>query len=105
MSTQKHGLLGPVFPKTINSIEKERLTVGMARDFEADCPNEWLDLINKTIRTFWSYTANQLSNWSHIKDSPWSKADPLTSLDDREIGFYFKGYLPIIDERGSNTRR
>lgn len=94
---------GPVFPRTINAIDKGRLTLDMADSFEVNCPKEWLNLIDKTIRTFWNYTASQLSNWSHIKDSPWYKADPLASLDDREIGLYFNGYLPIIEERGANA--
>lgn len=87
---------GPVFPRTFIDISKHRLTVGMARGFEASCPTDILDLINKTIRAFGKYTATQLSNWSHMKDSPWSKADPLASLDDREIAIFFKPYLAFI---------
>lgn len=87
---------GPVFPRTFNDIKKGRLTVDMAREFEDQCSWETLDLIKKTIRTFGRYTATQLSNWSHMKDSPWSKADSLASLDDREIALFFTRYLPII---------
>ena len=93
---------GPVFPRTVNDINKKRLTLDMAQNFEANCPPEWLELIHKTLRTFWNYTATQLSTWSHRKGSPWSKADALNSLDDREIKNYFDPYLKIIDERGQN---
>lgn len=91
---------GPVFPRTLNDINKKRLTTDMALTFQKECPPEWLALIDKTIRTFWGYTATQLSNWSHMKGSPWAKADPLAALDDREIGLFFKPYLPEIEKRG-----
>ena len=87
---------GPVFPRTFNDIAKRRLTVGMAKDFETECPNNVLELVQKTIRTFGRYSASQLSNWSHMADSPWSKADSLAALDDREIAIFFVPYLPII---------
>lgn len=90
---------GPVFPRTINDIDKQRLTVGMARAIEEQWSLELKELIDQTIRTFSVYTATQLSNWSHVTGSPWSKADPLASLDDREIGLYFEKLLPIIEKR------
>jgi len=96
----KAWLYGPVFPRTINDINKKRLNVGMAKEFQAECPEDWMNWINKTITTFWDYTATQLSAWSHIKGSPWDKADALNSLDDREIYNYFQQYLSIVDERG-----
>ena len=36
-----------------------------------------------------------------MKLSPWSKASPLESIDDREIGLFFQELLPIIYERGT----
>lgn len=97
----KAWMYGPVFPRTINDINKKRLNVSMAENFEKSCPESWLELINKTIVAFWDYSASQLSNWSHAKNSPWSKADPLSSLDDREIGLFFQKLLPTIEEKGS----
>lgn len=94
---------GPVFPRTFNDINKRRLTVGMAISFKDSCPPDVLDLINKTILTFSHYTATQLSNWSHMPDSPWSKADALASLDDREISLFFGNYLPVIKGDVSGT--
>jgi len=91
---------GPVFPRTFNDIKKGRLTVGMARQFESDCPAEALELIKQTIRVFGQYTATALSKWSHRDESPWAKADSLAALDDREIGLYFGKILPIIQNGG-----
>lgn len=91
---------GPVFPTTFNDINKKRLNVDMAVSFERECPNEILELLNKTINTFWNYSATALSNWSHKKDSPWDKADAFAALDDREISIYFKQYIDIVKERG-----
>lgn len=91
---------GPVFPRTFTAMQKGLLTVGLAQKFEAECPSEVLEYINKTIRTFWNYTATQLSKWSHIKGSPWYKAESLGPLDDREIRIFFKGYISIVEERG-----
>lgn len=95
---------GPVFPRTINDINKQRLTVGMAQEIEKQWSPELKELIDQTICTFSVYTATQLSNWSHLPGSPWAKADPLASLDDREIGLYFKQYLPIIEKRGNECQ-
>lgn len=92
---------GPVFPRTINDINKQRLTVGMAQEIEKQWSSDLKKLIDQTICTFSVYTATQLSRWSHVTGSPWSKADPLASLDDREIGLYFEKLLPIIEERGA----
>ncbi len=91
---------GPVFPRTLNDINKGRLTVEMAQEFREKCPKDWREWIDLTIRTFWGYTATQLSNWSHMAGSPWTKADPLTALDDREIGIFFKPYLDVVSTRG-----
>lgn len=91
---------GPVFPRTFNDIEKHRLTVGMALDFEKECPPDRLELIKQTLRTFGVYTATALSNWSHRKDSPWYKADALAALDDREIRLYFDPLVKEVRERG-----
>lgn len=96
---------GPVFPRTFNDIKKERLTVDMALQFEKDCPAEALELIKKTIKVFGQYTASSLSAWSHRPNSPWSKADSLAALDDREITLYFEKLLPIIQNGGVNVQQ
>lgn len=94
---------GPVFPRTLNAINQRQLKVGMARNFESDCPTEVLELINRTIHTFWNYSASALTTWSHRTGSPWTKADPLAPLDDREIQKYFKNYLGIINSKAEET--
>lgn len=94
-------LKGPVFWRAINDINKGRLTIGMAKMFLSECPEEWRYWIDKTITTFWDYTATQLNAWCVVKGSPWTKADPLDSLDDREIYNYFQQYLPIVEKRGT----
>lgn len=97
-------MYGPVFPRTFNDIEKHRLTVGMALDFEKECPPEWLEFIKLTLRTFWVYSASILSGWSHRKDSPWYKAEPLAALDDREIRLYFEPLVKVVMTRGKECR-
>lgn len=87
---------GPVFPRALNDINKHRLNTDMAESFIASCPADWLKLMDKTIEKFWDYSATALSTWSHRKGSPWDKADPLASLDDREIQKYFQQFVPII---------
>lgn len=96
----KAWMYGPVFPRTFNDINKKRLTIAMAENFRKNCPSDWLVLINKTIDTFGVYTATALSDWSHVPGSPWSKAESLAALDDREIALYFKGYLPVVGFEG-----
>ena len=87
---------GPVFPRTLNDINKKRLNVGMAKDFIQACRPEVLKLIDQTIEKFWGYSASALSAWSHRQGSPWDKAAPLEALDDREIQKYFAKIVPIV---------
>lgn len=90
---------GPVFPRTLTDINKNRLTVSMAQDFQEKCPEDWLKWIDRTILAFWDYSATQLSNWSHMAGSPWTRAESLAALDDREIGLFFKPYLDFVTNR------
>lgn len=94
---------GPVFLRACSDIEKGKLTADMAMEFENQCPSDILDLIKKTIITFGKYTATQLSNWSRIRKTPWSKADALAALDDREIAIFFDLYLPIIKGKANDS--
>ena len=75
----------------------------MVKTFQEKCPPLWLDWVNKTIATFWSFTATEMSNRMRLKDSPWNKADPLAPIDDREIALWFKDYLQIVEERGTKA--
>lgn len=87
---------GPLFPRTLSAINGRRLTTGMAESFIDSCPADWLKLMDKTIDRFWGYSATALETWSKRKGTPWDKADPLASLDDREIQKYFQQFVPII---------
>lgn len=87
---------GPLFPRTLSAINRHRLTTGMAERFINSCQADWLKLIDKTIDRFWGYSATALETWSQRKGTPWDKADPLASLDDREIQKYFRQFVPII---------
>lgn len=87
---------GPLFPRALSAINGRRLTTGMAEIFIASCPADWLRLMDKTIDRFWGYSATALETWSQRKGTPWDKADPLASLDDREIQKYFQQFVPII---------
>lgn len=95
----KAWFFGPVFLRANDDIDKKRLNVGMAKEFQKECPKEWLSRIDKTIVTFLVYTASQLVDWSCVRSSPWKKADALNSLDDREIYKWFQQYLPIVEDR------
>ena len=87
----------PVFPKVHEAIKRNELTVGMAREFERECPADTLSLINETIDIFGKYTPIQLRNWASMKGSPYDKADPLCALDDREIATFFKPYIKVVN--------
>lgn len=87
---------GPLFPRTLSAINRHRLTTDKAEIFIASCPVDWLKLMDKTIDRFWGYSATALETWSQRKGTPWDKADPLASLDDREIQKYFQQFVPII---------
>lgn len=87
---------GPLFPRTLSAINRHRLTTDKAEIFIASCPVDWLKLMDKTIDRFLGYSATALETWSQRKGTPWDKADPLASLDDREIQKYFQQFVPII---------
>ena len=92
---------GPIFPCICVPMEKGQLTVGLAQDFAATCPPDVMHYLDLTIRTFWSYTADALSKWSRLRNSPWDKAESLGPLDDREIRLFFQGYIAIVEDRGT----
>lgn len=87
---------GPLFPRALSAINGHRLSTGMAERFIDSCPADWLKLMDKTLDRFLGYSATALETWSQRKRTPWDKADPLASLDDREIQKYFRQFVPII---------
>ena len=88
----------PVFPKALEAMKRNELTVAMAKEFERECPADTLSLVNETIDLFGKYTPNQLRKWSSMKGSPYDKADPLCALDDREIALFYKPYIKVVNE-------
>lgn len=89
---------GPLFPRALSAINRHRLTTDMAERFMESCPADWLNLMDKTINRFGGYSGTALETWSQRKGTPWDKADPLASLDDREIQKYFQQFVPIIQD-------
>ena len=90
-------LYGPVFGNAHDATANDKLTVGNVRRFLRLCPQQTLDLVNKTLKTFARYSSTQLSKWASIKGSPWVDADPFAALDDRAIALWFQPYLNVIN--------
>jgi uncharacterized phage-associated protein len=89
---------GPVFPKTrkINYSIVYNPDDEMFSEIKSEPGLE--DIINSIIDVYGHYTASQLTEWSHKKDSPWDKTtkkfgfnwnDP---IDDVLIVDYFSEY-------------
>lgn len=98
---------GPVFPRTFDAINHNRLTVGMARDFQRHCSENHpgvVGLIDRTVTTFAKYSVGQLCTWSCRRGWPWDKADDLAALDDRAIMHLFAHILPVVDPSRTNVK-
>ena len=88
---------GPVFPRTLKEFKDNGIQglVDSQTTTEADqWPSAVKDSIRQTLAFFGRYTANQLSMWSHLKGSPWSRAsndgkDLYGQIDDSSIRAYF----------------
>ncbi len=87
---------GPVFPTVLRSIQFFGLLPFSNKPTPdiANIPAEIIQLINQTLESFGDFTANQLSQWSHKKDSPWYRASNngkllYTRLSDKDIQSYF----------------
>lgn len=65
---------GPVFPTTRNKLLKENFYKIRKTDSEFDeirADTDIAELIDLVFRTYGSWTAAQLSAWSHSNGSPW----------------------------------
>lgn len=90
---------GPVFPRTLRALKNSSADaiVDLFPTNEADqWPAAIKAAITQTLEFFGKYTANQLSIWSHLKGSPWSRAsnegkDLYGQIDDTTIRAYFSG--------------
>jgi uncharacterized phage-associated protein len=86
--TPKAWPYGPVFPRTRNKVDFGIVYKRDNSDLVELCSEE--DLIVKfesVIDKYSKYTAGQLSDWSHMKDSPWEKTTKLT-------GFKWGDFIP-----------
>lgn len=93
---------GPVFPKPLKLLKKltinEFVSVVGTRSVVVSLPQNAKEAIDKTLRFFGRYTANQLSMWSHLEGSPWSRAsnkgkDLYGQIDDQSIRAYFSTHV------------
>lgn len=94
---------GPVFPSVQKFFAKKKNFDEVTPSFidtdeYIDLKNNQIlnDIIDNTIETFGSFTAKQLSDWSHKENSPWEKACASsngqwnTVISDSVIKDYFK---------------
>lgn len=94
---------GPVFPRVQKYFAKEGnfADVGPslvnAEEYKSMKENDKLnEIIDNAIETFGSFTAKQLSDWSHKENSPWAKANASsngqwnTEISDDVIKEYFQ---------------
>ncbi|WP_300549632.1 Panacea domain-containing protein [uncultured Bacteroides sp.] len=72
--TPKAWPFGPVFPRSykryVEAVPKD-LSIDDKKAFLKD--KETLIAISKIVDSYYNYSANALSEWSHQKDSPWAK--------------------------------
>lgn len=89
---------GPVFPRTLLALKNNGLDgfSEMVRPPEKKLIDANVEaVIDQTLNFFGEFTANQLSSWSHLKGSPWSRAsndgkDLYGQIDDSSIRAYFR---------------
>lgn len=72
---------GPVFPKVHKRVDLKKVKPLNHCDFDIIKDDEEItDVIYSVIEKFSKFSATQLSDWSHIEDSPWD-------LTTKEKGF------------------
>lgn len=86
--TPKAWPYGPVFPRTRKKVD---FSVVYKRDDEdlkeISQEKEIVDKFNSVIDIYSKFTAGQLSDWSHMKDSPWDKTTKIP-------GFKWGDFIP-----------
>lgn len=87
---------GPVFPRTRSRIDYSVIQQPDAPEFSDIRSNEEVNvLFSHIIDKYASFTASQLSDWSHTEGSPWEKTTKERSfkwgnvIDDNYIKEYF----------------
>ena len=96
--TPKAWPYGPVFPRTRKKVE---FGIVYKRDnsdlSEIIAEDDLVNKFNSVLDIYSKFTAGQLSDWSHMKDSPWERATKLQ-------GFKWGDFIPddYIKEYFSN---
>lgn len=98
---------GPVFPRTLMAFKRDGIDSVEALYLPTSTesiPEEARSLISQTLDFFGQYSATRLSNWSHLKGSPWSRAsndgeDLYGQIDDATIRSYFSEHVLKTGER------
>jgi uncharacterized phage-associated protein len=96
--TPKAWPYGPVFPRTRKKVEFGIVYKRENSDLSKIIAEDGLvDKFNSVIDIYSKFTAGQLSDWSHMKDSPWEKTTKL-------FGFKWGDFIPdnYIKEYFSN---
>lgn len=94
---------GPVFPRTRNKVDFNSVIFPDDPSLSEVIKNsDLVTNVDKIIEKFGRVSASKLSDWSHKKDSPWSKtveqngSNWNTVIDDEDIKEYFST-INIID--------
>lgn len=91
---------GPVFPEALRAIQFFQIDGfrGRSTPEADDLPAAVRAVIDETLANFGKFSAKQLSDWTHIKGSPWYKASNggmslYHTLSDEEIKNYFRAHV------------
>lgn len=87
---------GPVFPEALRAIQFFQVDGFRKKNTPQvdELPDAVLAVIDETLENFGKFTAKELSDWTHIKGSPWHKASNggvllYRTLSDQDINNYF----------------
>lgn len=97
--TPKAWPYGPVFPRTRNKVDFDRVHKITDDDIQDIYKNsEIVDVFNKVIDKYAKFTASQLSDWSHMEGGAWDKTTKQVGFDwNKEIpNEYIKDYFSNI---------
>jgi len=101
---------GPVFPTTRKHLLKTDLNAISLQDTdfkEISSDRDIVSLIDMIYKTFGSWSAASLSDWSHKEGSPWEKTVSSKSfrwgdkINDDYIKSYFKKIIVYTDEENN----
>jgi uncharacterized phage-associated protein len=80
--TPKAWPYGPVFPATRNKVNYEKILDINAPEFaEIKYDEQLTSIIKKVVEKYSTFSASQLSGWSHVKGGPWDKTTQLKGFD------------------------